>query len=41
MLGVVPILVLQDQAIANTIAYLSLYLSRLLFRSRVGLLRIL
>ena len=36
MLGVVPILVLQDQASVDTVLYLSLYLIDLLFRSRVG-----
>ena len=36
MLGVVPILVLQDQASVDTFLYLSLNLSGLLFRSRVG-----
>ena len=36
MLGIVPILVLQDQASVDTILYLSLYLIGLLFRSRVG-----
>ena len=34
MLGVVPILVLQDQASVDTFLYLSLYLISLLFRSR-------
>ena len=36
MLGVVPILVLQDQASVDSVLYLSLYLIRLPFRSRVG-----
>ena len=36
MLGIVTILVLQDQASVNTLLYLSLYLIGLLFRSRVG-----
>ena len=36
MLGVVPILVLQDEASVNTFLYLSLYLMGPLFRSRVG-----
>ena len=36
MWGVVPILVLQDQASIDTLLYLSLYLVSLLFRSRVG-----
>ena len=36
MWGVVPILVLQDQASVHTFLYLSLYLVGLLSRSRVG-----
>ena len=36
MLGVVPILILQDQASVDTFLYLSLYLIGLLFRSRKG-----
>ena len=36
MLGVVPILVLQNQTSVNTFSYLSLYRIGLLFRSRVG-----
>ena len=36
MLGVVSILVLQDQASVDTFLYLSLYLFGLLLRSRVG-----
>ena len=36
MLGVVPILVLQDQASVDTFLYMSLNLVGLLFRSRLG-----
>ena len=36
VLGVVPILVLQDQASVDTFLYLSLYLISLLFRNRIG-----
>ena len=36
MLGLVPILVLQDQAGVDTLLHLSLYLIGLLFRSQVG-----
>ena len=36
MLGVVTILVLQDQASVNAFLYPSLYLIGLLFRSRLG-----
>ena len=36
MLGVAPVLVLQDQASVDTLLHLSLYLIGLLFRSRVG-----
>ena len=36
MLGVVAVLVLQDQASGDTLLYLSLNLIGLLFRSRVG-----
>ena len=36
MLGVVPILVLRDQASVDTFLYPSLYLISLLFRCRIG-----
>ena len=36
MLGIVPTLVLQDQASVDILLYLSLFLIGLLFRSRLG-----